>query len=100
MRWVFEMEEGRKTRGHELKIRKKCARIDSRKYSFSRMIVNSFERIAVGSSSNACNNISVNTTCRRVLHNLPAFWPRIPTASDRRLDLIAGPGILLTSFIR
>ena len=42
----FEMEVDKRTRGHTLKILKRGARLDCRKYSFGQRVVNNLERIA------------------------------------------------------
>ena len=43
----FEMEVEKRTRGHTLKIHKKVARLDCRRYSFSQRVVNNWNALPV-----------------------------------------------------
>ena len=43
----FEMEVEKRTRGHTLKIHKKGARLDCRRYSFSQRVVNNWNALPV-----------------------------------------------------
>ena len=45
----FEMEVDKRTRGHTLKILKRGARLDCRKYSFSQRVVNNWNAACRGS---------------------------------------------------
>ena len=66
------MEVDKRTRGHTLKIIKRGARLDCRRYSFSQRVVNNWNALPAEAVScttvNALINCTTNTAHMGVLH--------------------------------